>query len=279
MLVRVSLFIFLFSPLYGLAQEIIFTRKNGEERKFSIAELSAKVKTERVRIFNFKSRVFEEYEAFSVRELLPFISGQLGIPSNLSLQTRNGYAPVVKREHLLREPGYFAFKRINGKMNTISHTTGDLVETSPLYLVWAGQKERDRNKGLRWVYQIEGMTYNTSASLVEKLPENVPTSVSEGARLYQSHCLRCHQQGGVAAEILSPSVFYRQKAEWIARYIVDAKSINPKSRMPVFKQVFQSEGDVALILNYMKYVQDPKVFEQKQESINDELNRALNQAR
>lgn len=121
------------------------------------------------------------------------------------------------------------------------------------------------------------MSYGNPDSLIKKLPSNLPESVREGAKLYQSHCIRCHRQGGVAVEILSPSVFYRKKAEWVARYIVDAKAINPKSRMPVFKKIFQSEGDVALILNYMKYIQDPRVFEQKQDSISTELKNILDQ--
>lgn len=114
MVVRVNLFLLLFFPLISIASEVVFIRAGGEKRSFSLTDLKQKVKTERVRIFNFKSRVFEEYEAFPVRELLPYISARIGIPTDLSIQTRNGYAPVVKREHLLWEPGYFAFKRING---------------------------------------------------------------------------------------------------------------------------------------------------------------------
>lgn len=124
MIIKACLFLFLFLPVLSTAQEIVFINSNGIRKSYDLKELKKHVKTERVRIFNFKSRVFEEYEAFPARSLLPYVSGQVGIPKDLLLETRNGYAPVVKREHLLREPGYFAFERINGKMNTISHTTG-----------------------------------------------------------------------------------------------------------------------------------------------------------
>ncbi len=250
------------------AGEITFETESKSEKKFVIEELKKKVPIEKVKVYNFKTRVFEHYNAFSVRELLPYISGEKGISGDLFITSKNGYKPFIRREHLLSEPGYFAFERIGGKMNTIDHLSGNLVETGPLYLIWLEQKKKDESKGLRWVYQVERMTYNLDDSFKEVLPEYLPSSVRDGAVLYQSHCMRCHHKDGITVDLTSPSILYRMNAKQLTEYIYSPKKVNPKSNMPPFKQVLQSENDVKYIIEYLNYRKNPDSAEYKPKKIN-----------
>tara|TARA_R110000868_G_scaffold16687_17_gene74251 strand:+ start:3003 stop:3839 length:837 start_codon:yes stop_codon:yes gene_type:complete len=260
--------VLLFTSVASLAGEIVFITPKMVEKKFQIEELKKKVPFEKVQIYNFKTRVFEHYNAFSVRDLLPFISGEKGISGDLFITSKNGYKPFIRREHLLSEAGYFAFERIGGKMNTIDHLSGNLVDTGPLYLIWLEQKKKDESKGLRWVYQVERLTYNLDESFKEVLPEYLPSSVRDGAVLYQSHCMRCHHKEGITADLTSPSILYRMNAKELTEYIYNPKKLNPKSTMPGFKQVLQSENDTKFIIEYLNYRKNPDSAEYKPKKIN-----------
>lgn len=258
------------------ADSISFEYADGSLKSFSLEELKKNIPSKNVRIFNFKSRIFEEYKAFPIRDFLPYVSGERAIGHDLSVKSKTGYSPIILREHILREPGYFAFERVGGKMNTLAHRSRDLVETGPLYLVWAGQKEKDRTKGLRWVYQVEHLSYvkNDNTSLV---PATAPLAVKQGAALYQSHCLRCHNANANAVDLLVPSILERKKPDWVAKYILNPISINKKSVMPAYVNVFQNDNELKQVMSFLHYQLDPSSFNSKRKML-QKFDDILNQA-
>lgn len=269
------LFLLLFAT-NSQSEAIRFEHADGSVKAFSLEELKKNIPSKNVRIFNFKSRVFEEYKAFPIRDFLPYVSGERAIANDLNIKSKTGYSPIVLREHILREPGYFAYERVGGKMNTLTHRSGDLVETGPLYLVWAGQKEKDRTKGLRWVYQVEHLSYVKNEKVL-LVPVTAPLVVKQGAVLYQNHCLRCHHENANAVDLLVPSVLERKKADWVAKYILNPTSINKKSTMPAYAHIFQNDNELKQVMSFLHYKLDPSSFSSKREML-QKFDDILNQA-
>lgn len=278
LVVKIILFILIFlSTGFPIrAEQIVFEKSDGSFQRYDLEVLKKNLKTYNVKNFNQKNRHFEEYKAFSVKEFLPYVSGVWGIPHDLQLKTRNGYSPKILKKHLIEEPGYFAYEKIKGKMNTIDYRSGDLVETGPLYLIWSGQKVKDESKNLRWVYQIDYLSYANSVERGIELSKDAPEQVQRGMSLFASHCLRCHQKGGISSDLIKPSIFHTRKAQWIAKYIANPKSLNSKSRMPSFAKVFQEGSSIGEIVSFLDYKFNPNKLKKTKVSPLKELDKTLN---
>ncbi len=278
-MIKVKLSIFLLLNLFTLAvsattDSITFETNAGELKELKIDQLKKVLKVEQVKIFDQKNRQFEQYNAFNLKDFLVHVSGQKLISDDLQIKTKNGYLPIISPQHINNEPGYLAFEKINGKMNTIDYRTEELVETGPFYLIWKDQKIRDKKKNLRWVYQINYLSFKLAIEKFISQVKDAPQTVMMGEILFNSHCLRCHNNETETSNLIKPNIFESKSREWISDYVANPGRYNNKTIMPTFQKIFQDKVEMEDIINYLDYRHDPISF--KKRSL-IRLNRTLNE--
>ncbi|PIP91290.1 MAG: hypothetical protein COW01_04445 [Bdellovibrionales bacterium CG12_big_fil_rev_8_21_14_0_65_38_15] len=270
----IFLLVTLFIPKGWAFEVITFETASGELKELKIDELKKVLTVEQVKIFDQKNRQFEQYNAFNLKDFLLYISGEKLISHDLQIKTKNGYLPIISPQHINNEPGYLAFEKINGKMNTIDYRTEELVETGPLYLVWKDQKRRDKKKNLRWVYQINYLSFKLAIEKFVSQVKDAPQTVMMGEILFNSHCLRCHNNETETSNLIKPNIFESKSREWISDYVANPSNYNKKTIMPTFQKIFQDKVEMEDIINYLDYRHDPISF--KKRSL-IRLNRTLNE--
>lgn len=258
------------------SENIIFETSIGELKEIKIDELKKVLPIEQVKIFDQKNRQFEKYNAFNLKSFLVHVSGQKLIDQDLQIKTKNGYLPIISPQHINNEPGYLAFEKINGKMNTIDYRTEELVETGPLYLIWKDQKVRDKKKNLRWVYQVNYLSFKLAIEKFVSQVKDAPQSVVMGEILFNSHCLRCHNSETETSNLIQPNIFKSKSREWISDYVANPSKYNKKTVMPIFQKIFQDRVEMEDIINYLEYRHSPPRF--KKRSL-IRLNRALDEVK
>lgn len=270
----IFLLVTLFIPKGWAFEVVTFETASGELKELKIDELKKVLTVEQVKIFDQKNRQFEQYNAFNLKDFLVHVSGEKLISHDLQIKTKNGYLPIISPQHINNEPGYLAFEKINGKMNTIDYRTEELVETGPFYLVWKDQKRRDKKKNLRWVYQINYLSFKLAIEKFVSKVQSAPQTVVMGEILFNSHCLRCHNNETETSNLIKPNIFESKSREWISDYVANPSNYNKKTIMPNFQKIFQDKVEMEDIINYLDYRHDPISF--KKRSL-IRLNRTLNE--
>ncbi len=253
----------LFSLKLFASDEVIFEPLSGEVKRLKIDSLKRELPIKRVKIFDQKNRQFEQYNAFNLKDFLIYVSGKKEISKDLQIKTKNGYLPIIPPQHINNEPGYLAFEKINGKMNTIDYRSEELVDTGPFYLIWKDQKVRDKKKNLRWVYQVNYLSFKLAIEEFVSEVKNAPQTVVNGEILFNSHCLRCHNAESDISNLIKPSIFEKKSREWVSDYILTPKNFNKSSVMPAFSRVFQDREELEDIINYLDYRNDKTSFKKR----------------
>ena len=141
-------------------------------------------------------------------------------------------------------------------------------------MIWKDQKVRDKKKNLRWVYQINYFSFKLAIEKFVSQVKQAPKSVLSGEVLFNSHCLRCHNNESKVSDLLQPNILDSKSREWVRDYIAQPNRFNQKSIMPTFQNIFQDKVELEDVINYLDYRRDPISF--KKSSLL-KLNKALDE--
>ncbi len=124
----------------------------------------------------------------------------------------------------------------------------------------------------QWPFQVARI--QRLASVAERFPALLPDPklaandpVNRGFALFQKNCLACHTLNGAGdAQVgpdlnvpYSPTEYFAEG--YLKRYIRDPQSLRhwPQAKMPAFSPAVLPEGELDLLVDYLKHMSKRKV--------------------
>jgi len=246
----------IFSSLL-FAQSISFSN----DKSLSLKDLKENYQVHKIEVWNYQTRSFEKYKAFSFKKILNNIYGDQWKNSEfIKVKTKDQYYPFIEIYKFKERKPYIAFKRIDShSFSSIFGYKDEIVDLSPFFLIWEedykGKAARRRD---HWPYKITGFELEKYPP-VSIIPEpGVDEDIMWGYKNYLKQCLNCHQInsiGGLKGGDIFTNKVFKQTDKEIARYILNPKSVNPKSNMSPFALKIDMRGErVKNIIKYMRYI-------------------------
>ena len=177
--------------------------------------------------------------------------------SVLVFTAADGYKVTMSYQDALLEKGYIAFKDLSAKnASWVEFKFGnERITPAPYYLVWTNP-ELDK-----WRYpspfQLTSISLQSADSYFSAAaPASNNKKVKQGFSLFSRYCIRCHsvnQTGGkLGPELNQPkNITDYYTAQQLTDFILDAPSLRPKTKMPVFKDILNNK-DALAIQHYLK---------------------------
>ncbi len=202
----------------------------------------------------------KQYMAYPVTEIIKSLAKQSTKPltdSVLVFTATDGYKVTMSFQDALLEKGYIAFKDLSAKnASWVKFRFGnEHITPAPYYLVWTNP---DLDK---WRYpspfQLTSISLQTADSYFSAAaPVSNNIQVKQGFSLFSRYCIRCHSVnhtgGNLGPELNQPkNITDYFTAQQLTDFILDAPSLRPKTKMPVFKNILNNEEALA-IQHYLK---------------------------
>jgi len=177
--------------------------------------------------------------------------------SVLVFTAADGYKVTMSYQDALLEKGYIAFKDLSAKNASWIEFKfgGKRITPAPYYLVWANPKLD------KWRYpspfQLTSISLQSADSYFSSAaPVSSNTKVKQGFSLFSRYCIRCHSVnhtgGNLGPELNQPkNITDYYTVQKLTNFILDAPSVRPKTKMPVFKNIINNEEALAIQL-YLK---------------------------
>jgi len=241
-----------------------FTSADGETKSFSLAELIENVPTHEVTVHDPLYNKEKTFQAFSLRELIPYGFGQSAeelADQDIVLGALDGYTVPTHGARLFEDGGYAAFA--DEAPEGWEPIEAKKADPSPLYMIWTKDTQQNEQTHPRPWQLVE-----FALSSHEKLYANSsPSHLAEddpaqhGYDLFRQNCIVCHSVnlsgGRVGPEMNIPQNIteYRSR-EFVLAYISNPQKFR-YSQMPAFPQL--SDADLASIWSYFEAMKAQKI--------------------
>ena len=175
----------------------------------------------------------------------------------LVFSAADGYKVSMSYQDALLEKGYIAFKDLSAKnASWVEFKFGnERITPAPYYLLWTNP---DLDK---WRYpspfQLTSISLQSADSYFSAAaPLSSNAQVKQGFSLFSRYCIRCHSVnhtgGNLGPELNQPkNITDYFTVQQLTDFILDAPSLRPKTKMPVFKSILNNE-DALAIQHYLK---------------------------
>src|SRR5690554_4853467 len=241
-----------------------FTSADGQTRSFSLAELIKHVPTHEVTVHDPLYDKEKTFQAFSLRELIPYGFGQTAealADQDIVLVALDGYKVPTHGARLFEEGGYAAFA--DEPPEGWEPIEAKKADPSPLYMIWVKDSQQNEQTHPR-PWQLAEFALSSHEALYTHaspadLPEDDPAH--RGYALFRQNCIVCHSVnlsgGRVGPEMNVP----QNITEYRSRDFVLAYISNPEqfrySQMPAFSHL--SEDELASIWSYLEAMKAQKI--------------------
>jgi mono/diheme cytochrome c family protein len=178
----------------------------------------------------------------------------------------DGFAAEIPAAPLLQQTGAQAWLAIEDPANPWPKLGDGDHSAGPFYLVWT--KPEASNIGPEeWPYAmasvkvLESVAKRFPAMLPDpKLAANDP--INQGFAVFQKSCLACHRLNGGGDSQLGPDLNLPHSpteyfaGDYFKRYIRDPQSLRswPQAKMPAISTSALSDGDLDLLMGYLKHM-------------------------
>ncbi len=207
------------------------------------------------------------YRAVPVAALLTGIKPQ----DHLQAVALDGFAAELAAAPLLNQQGARAWLAIEDPAQPWPPLSEGKHSAGPFYLVWT-----DPQAGIispeQWPFEVASI--KRMAPLAERFPALLPDPalkaddpVNLGFALFQKNCLACHRLNGAGDAQFGPDLNIPYSpteyfaADFLKRYIRDPQSLRqwPQAKMPGFSAEVLPEGDLQMLVGYLKHMAGRKV--------------------
>ncbi|MBY8938220.1 c-type cytochrome [Pseudomonas fluorescens] len=207
------------------------------------------------------------YRAVPVAALLTGIKPQ----DHLQAVALDGFAAELAAAPLLNAKGARAWLAIEDRAQPWPALSEGKHSAGPFYLVWTDPQAGNISPE-QWPFQVASI--KRMAPVAERFPALLPDPalkagdpVNLGFALFQKNCLACHRLNGAGDAQFGPdlNIPYNPTeyfgADFLKRYIRDPQSLRqwPQAKMPGFSVEVLPDGDLELLVGYLKHMAGRKV--------------------
>ena len=207
------------------------------------------------------------YRAVPVAALLTGIKPE----DHLQAVALDGFAAELAAAPLLNGEGARAWLAIEDPAHPWPPLSKDKHSAGPFYLVWTNPQAGNISPE-QWPFEVASI--KRMAPVAERFPALLPDPalrkddpVNLGFALFQKNCLACHRLNGAGDAQFGPdlNIPYNPTeyfgADFLKRYIRDPQSLRqwPQAKMPGFSAEVLPEGDLELLVGYLKHMAGRKV--------------------
>jgi mono/diheme cytochrome c family protein len=183
----------------------------------------------------------------------------------------DGFAAEMPAAPLLNTQGAQAWLAIEDPAKPWPPLSEGKHSAGPFYLVWTNPQAGNISPE-QWPFEVASI--KRMAPVAQRFPALLPDPalkaddpVNQGFALFQKNCLACHRLNGAGdAQFgpdlnvpFSPTEYFG--ADFLKRYIRDPQSLRhwPQAKMPVFSAAVLPDGDLELLVGYLKHMAGRKV--------------------
>lgn len=245
---------------------------NGE--KFKMVEMAA-IREMKPSVVEFYDLANRKSDTFKGVPFIPLLSSlfpsELKKAIELELIAANGYKTYISIENFYKVDSYLTYESTIGKFERFGLKEKKLVFLGPYYLVWdfktIGKEDRFQ---YNTVYQINKINLITNA--VEFLPQDIKENevINLGYRTYKKYCLSCHAidkwGGDISFDLVKKKTIEIKGADYIIKYALDPKSINPKTTMKPLPKYKNREAMAKGVAEFLQFATNPALYLNKPET-------------
>jgi hypothetical protein len=248
---------------FALAQTISVTVDGKKHASITMEEIR-KLKTNEVEFFNHVTKRAELYKGVPTLSLIERLYPDSNHILEIELISSNDFRYNIPMERLQLAHSILAFERADGdKFVRFSQKEKILVDLGPLYLVWDLKNVSAQDRlNFSSDYQIGAINLVTNRTDFGVNETSVDASVYLGFQTYKSRCLSCHSLGklggNMSFDLLKRKTLQMKGHDYVIKYILDPKSVNPQTRMlPLPK--FKNSNEMAQgVVDFLKFMQNPE---------------------
>ncbi|MGE8187928.1 c-type cytochrome [Pseudomonas sp. NPDC086278] len=207
------------------------------------------------------------YQAVPLAALLTGIKPE----DHLQALALDGFAAELAAAPLLNTQGARAWLAIEDPGKPWPALSAGKPSAGPFYLVWVDPQAGNISSE-QWPFQVASI--KRMAPVAERFPALLPDSalkaddpVNLGFASFQRNCLACHRLNGAGDAQFGPDLnipFNPTEyfgADFLKRYIRDPQSLRqwPQAKMPGFSAEVLPDGDLDLLVGYLKHMAGRKV--------------------
>lgn len=207
------------------------------------------------------------YRAVPLAALLTGIQPE----DHLQAVALDGFAAEMPAAPLLNTQGAQAWLAIEDPAKPWPPLSEGKHSAGPFYLVWTNPQAGNISPE-QWPFEVASI--KRMAPVAQRFPALLPDPalkaddpVNQGFALFQKNCLACHRLNGAGdAQFgpdlnvpFSPTEYFG--ADFLKRYIRDPQSLRqwPQAKMPGFSAAVLPDGDLELLVGYLKHMAGRKV--------------------
>ncbi len=248
----------LISLSFHLNAETIEFKGSG---KFDLAQMKKSFKVHKVDIYNYSTRSFEKYHAFSMKEILDskYSRNKWSKYPFIKITSNDKYMPMAEVYKFLEREPFLAFERYDGKPFTTMSGYKDVIsKLGPYYLIWKEKYEKNKVAQRRdhWAFGIIGfeLADNPPSKFIPS--KEVHEDITWGYKNFLKQCIACHQIDGYGSpkdgELISNGLIDSKTDIWLKALISDPKSVKKETRKDPFP--LKIDGRTTRIKNIIKYL-------------------------
>lgn len=235
-----------------------------------------KMYPQQVEYFNPKTKQVETYKGVPTLALLESIVGTTEHKMvELELNSTDLYSAYISKEHLDKTMSILAYERVDkAPFTRLSNRLKVQVPLGPLYMVWDLKSMRPEERlAFPGVYQIISINVLTSkVDLGGKFPD-VDPAIALGHEAYKRNCIACHalggHGGGISFNLLERKTLSSKGAEYVKKYILNPKAMNPKTGMLPLPQFKNREQVADGIIEFLRFMENPDELLNKKKAAAD----------
>lgn len=207
------------------------------------------------------------YRAVPLALLLPGLKPE----SHLQAVALDGFAAELTAAPLLEKQGARAWLAVEDPAQPWPALTEGKPSAGPFYLVWT-DPQAGHISPEQWPFQISGI--KQLKTVAERFPALLPDPklavddpINQGFALFQKNCLACHRLNGAGDAQVGPdlNIPYNPTeyfgGDFLKRYIRDPQSLRhwPQAKMPAFAASVLPDGELDLLVSYLKHMAGRKL--------------------
>ncbi|KAF1022467.1 MAG: hypothetical protein GAK37_03365 [Pseudomonas sp.] len=207
------------------------------------------------------------YRAVPLAALLPGLQPQ----NHVQAVALDGFAAELAAAPLLAKSGARAWLAVEDPAHPWPPLAEGKPGAGPFYLVWTNPQAGPISPE-QWPFQVSSI--KQLKTVAERFPALLPDPklaandpVNQGFALFQKNCMACHRLNGAGDAQVGPdlNIPYNPteyfSGDFLKRYIRDPQSLRhwPQAKMPAFTRAVLPDGELDLLVGYLKHMAGRKV--------------------
>ena len=207
------------------------------------------------------------YQAVPLAALLKGVKPE----DHLQAVALDGFAAELAAAPLLNKDGARAWLAIEDPAQPWPPLSAGKHSAGPFYLVWTDPQAGNISPE-QWPFEVASI--KLMAPVAQRFPALLPDPalkaddpVNQGFALFQKNCLACHRLNGAGDAQFGPDLNIPYSpteyfgADFLKRYIRDPQSLRqwPQAKMPGFSAQVLPDGDLEILVGYLKHMAGRKV--------------------